>query len=158
MGRGIGFEVAKVVFRGYGAPGRLQKMHDDAIERRTKLALDSENENQEQQLQDMKLEHEEERLRKRRQMEAETKAHERELQKAAHEAKQLELLQERQTQLEHLASMQKTLSLSSEQLAAYLLASEQGPPAKLVQIIGEDGISQSNHSSSQTSFIIQEAA
>merc|ERR1712032_23411 len=75
--------------------------------------------------------HEEERLRKRRQMEAETKAHERELQKAAHEAKQLELLQERQTQLEHLASMQKTPSLSSEQLAAYLLASEQGPPAKL---------------------------
>merc|ERR1712194_1009959 len=94
-------------------------MHDDAIERRTKLALDSENENQEQ------------RLRKRRQMEAETKAHERELQKAAHEAKQLELLQERQTQLEHLASMHKTLSLSSEQLAAYLLASEQGPQRSL---------------------------
>merc|ERR1719291_1373553 len=86
----------------------------------------------------MKLEHEEERLRKRRQMEAETKVHERELQKAAHEAKQLELLQERQTQLEHLASMQKTLSFSSEQLAAYLLASEQGPPAKLVQVIGKD--------------------
>merc|ERR1719361_2326403 len=54
--RGIGFEVNKVVFRGYGAPQRLQKMHDDAIERRTKLALDSEHENQEQQLQDMKLE------------------------------------------------------------------------------------------------------
>jgi len=156
--RGIGFEVNKVVFRGYGAPERLQKMHDDAIERRTKLALDGENENQEQQLEDMKLEHEEERLRKRRQMEAETKVHERELQKAAHEAKQLELLQERQTQLEHLANMQKTLSLSSEQLAAYLLASEQGPPAKLVQIIGKDGIGQSSHSSSQTSFIIQEAA
>merc|ERR1711879_692855 len=78
--RGIGFEVNKVVFRGYGAPERLQKMHDDAIERRTKLALDSENENQEQQLEDMKLEHEEERLRKRRHMEAETKVHERELQ------------------------------------------------------------------------------
>merc|ERR1712151_243108 len=155
--RGIGFEVTKVVFRGYGAPGRLQKMHDDAIERRTKLILDSENENQEQQLEDMKLEHEEERLRKRRQMEAETKAHERELQKAAHEAKQLELLQERQTQLEHLASMQKTLSLSSEQLAAYLLASEQGPPAKLVQIIGKAGIGQSNHSSCQTSFILQDS-
>merc|ERR1712032_358931 len=102
--------------------------------------------------------HEEERLRKRRQMEAETKVHERELQKAAHEAKQLELLQERQTQLEHLASMQKTLSLSSEQLAAYLLASEQGPPAKLVQIIGKDGIGQSSHSSNQTSFILQDTA
>merc|ERR1712151_184543 len=79
--KGIGFEVTKVVFRGYGAPQRLQRMHDDAIERRTKLALERENEEQEQQLQDMKLEREEARLRKRRQMEWETKAHERELQK-----------------------------------------------------------------------------
>merc|ERR1712113_1380747 len=84
--KGIGFEVTKVVFRGYGAPTRLQKMHDDAIERRTKLALDRENGDQEQQLQDMQLEHEEGRLRKRRQIEAETKAHEREIQRAAHEA------------------------------------------------------------------------
>merc|ERR1712048_1167746 len=57
--RGIGFEVTKVVFRGYGAPQRLQKMHDDAIERRTKLALDRENEEQEQRLQGMNLEREE---------------------------------------------------------------------------------------------------
>merc|ERR1712139_374927 len=76
---GIGFEVAKVVFRGYGAPSRLQKMHDDAIERRTKLALERENEDQEQQLLDMKLEHEEMRLRKRRIMEMDTKEHERKL-------------------------------------------------------------------------------
>merc|ERR1711988_790581 len=62
--KGIGFEVTKVVFRGYGAPSRLQKMHDDAIERRTKLVLERENEEQEQQLQDIKLEREEARLRK----------------------------------------------------------------------------------------------
>merc|ERR1712072_396501 len=78
--RGIGFEVTKVVFRGYGAPQRLQKMHDDAIERRTKLALERENEEQEQQLQDLKLDRENDRLRKRRQMEAATKEHERRLQ------------------------------------------------------------------------------
>merc|ERR1712032_306608 len=66
--KSIGFEVTRVVFRGYGAPQRLQKMHDDAIERRTKLVLDRENEDQEQRLQDMKLEHEEARLRKRQQM------------------------------------------------------------------------------------------
>merc|ERR1712057_109383 len=94
--RGIGFEVTKVVFRGYGAPQRLHKMHDDAIERRTKLALERENEDQEQELLDMKLEHEEERLRRRRQMEMDTKEHERKLQRAAHEAKQRELLEERQ--------------------------------------------------------------
>merc|ERR1712125_316312 len=79
--RGIGFEVTKVVFRGYGAPARLQKMHDDAIERRTKLALERENEEQEQQMLDMKLEHEEERLRKQRHMEMETKEHDRRLQR-----------------------------------------------------------------------------
>merc|ERR1719331_1208885 len=38
----IGFEVGKVVFRGYDAPQRLQKMHDDAIEQRTQLALQKE--------------------------------------------------------------------------------------------------------------------
>lgn len=136
--KGIGFEITKVVFRGYGAPQRLQKMHDDAIERRTKLALDRENEEQEQRLQDMKLEREEARLRKRRQMEWETKAHERELQRAAHEQEQAEQLTERQARLEHLASMKASLDLSGEQLAAYLLASEQGPPAKLVQVVGRD--------------------
>merc|ERR1712087_282800 len=55
--KGIGFSITKVVFRGYGAPQRLQKMHDDAIERRTKLVLERENEDQEQHLLDMKLEH-----------------------------------------------------------------------------------------------------
>merc|ERR1711881_667926 len=86
--RGIGFEVTKVVFRGYGAPSRLQKMHDDAIEKRTKLVLERENEDQEQKMLDMKLQHEQERQRKKRHMETETREHERKLQRAAHEAKQ----------------------------------------------------------------------
>merc|ERR1719389_1456958 len=68
--KGIGFEVTKVVFRGYAAPDRLQRMHDDAIERRTKLALDRETEEQEQGLEDMRLRREEERLRRQREMEA----------------------------------------------------------------------------------------
>merc|ERR1740138_2038529 len=134
--KGIGFEVTKVVFRGYGAPQRLQKMHDDAIERRTKLALDRENEDQEQTLQDMKIAREQERLRKRQKMEKETKAHELELQREAHEAKQQEILRDRQSRLEHLANMKANLDLSGDQLASYLLASEQGPPAKVIQIQG----------------------
>merc|ERR550537_1411339 len=103
--KGIGFEVTKVVFRGYGAPPRLQKMHDDAIERRTKLALERENEDQEQQMLDMKLEHEQERQQKKRQMEVEAKEHERKLQRATHEAKQKEVFEERQAQLEHLGNL-----------------------------------------------------
>jgi hypothetical protein len=152
--KGIGFEVTKVVFRGYGAPQRLQKMHDDAIERRTKLALEREIEDQEQQLMDMKLEHEEERLRKRRQMEMETKEHERKLQRAAHEANQQEQVDNRQAQLEHLTNMKKTLGISGNELSAYLLALEQGPPSKVVQIVGGQG----DGNSSRSSFIIQDTA
>merc|ERR1712070_775063 len=109
---GIGFEVTKVVFRGYGAPTRLQKMHDDAIERRTKLALERENEDQEQKLLDMKLVHEEERLRKRRDVETETHEHERKLQRAAHEAKQQELKEKQEAQLQHLSNMKSVLGIS----------------------------------------------
>merc|ERR1712070_1205191 len=99
----IGFEVTKVVFRGYGAPQRLQKMHDDAIERRTKLALDKETEEQEQGLEDLRLERENERLKHRQQMETETKTHERELRRAEHEAGQLEEKEQRLAQREHLS-------------------------------------------------------
>lgn len=151
--KGIGFEVTKVVFRGYGAPQRLQKMHDDAIERRTQLALDRENQEQEQQLQDIKLEREEARLRKKRAMETETKEHERKLQRAAHEAKQLEMSEKQDAQLKHLGSMKSVLGLSSEQLATYVVASEQGPPAKLVQIVGGG-----SHHSTASSFVIQDSA
>jgi regulator of protease activity HflC (stomatin/prohibitin superfamily) len=139
--KSIGFEITKVVFRGYGAPQRLQKMHDDAIERRTKLALERENEEQEQQLQDLKLDRENERLCKRRQMETATKTHELELQRAAHEAKQREHADKRDAHLNHVEKMKSTLNMTSEQIATYLLASEQGPPAKLIQIVGKDGAS-----------------
>src|SRR5439155_3326069 len=36
----IGYRVNKVVSRGYGASGKLQAMHDGAIEARTKLKLE----------------------------------------------------------------------------------------------------------------------
>merc|ERR1711959_90082 len=114
--KNIGFEVTKVVFRGYGAPQRLQKMHDDAIERRTKLALERETEDQEQQLMDMKLDREEEREKRKRQMETDAKAHEREIQKLAHQAEQAEKQAERQAKFEHLARLQKDLGISTDQL------------------------------------------
>jgi len=36
----IGYEVSKVVFRGYYASEQLQRMHDGAIEARVKLKLE----------------------------------------------------------------------------------------------------------------------
>lgn len=53
--KSIGFDVTKVVYRGYTAPPRLQSMHDDAIQARTQLRLEAETEEQAQRLADMKL-------------------------------------------------------------------------------------------------------
>lgn len=50
-----GYRITNVVYRGYGAAESLQKMHNQAIEARTKLQLDRETEQQAQQLEDFKL-------------------------------------------------------------------------------------------------------
>jgi hypothetical protein len=50
-----GYQINKVVYRGYGAPDRLQAMHDQAIEARTKLQLERATEQQAQELEDFKL-------------------------------------------------------------------------------------------------------
>jgi hypothetical protein len=50
-----GYRIAKVVYRGYGAPDRLQAMHDQAIEARTRLQLERATEQQAQELEDYKL-------------------------------------------------------------------------------------------------------
>ncbi len=50
-----GYRINKVVYRGYGAPDRLQAMHDQAIEARTRLQLERATEQQAQELEDDKL-------------------------------------------------------------------------------------------------------
>ena len=83
----IGYQINKVVYRGYYASDKLQKMHDDAIECRTQLRLAAETERQSQELADMKLTGEFERAATRQEMEeAETK-HQNRLHELAHEAK-----------------------------------------------------------------------
>merc|ERR1711988_613790 len=83
-----GLTVSKVVFRGFLAPQRLQKMHDDAIERRTKLVLERESEVQEQKLTDERLAKEEEREKTKREMETAKAAHRACLQRSEFEAAQ----------------------------------------------------------------------
>jgi hypothetical protein len=51
-----GYRINKVVYRGYGAPENLQRMHDEAIESRTRLALERATQQQAQDLEDFKLE------------------------------------------------------------------------------------------------------
>merc|ERR550537_1234850 len=83
-----GLTVSKVVFRGFIAPQRLQKMHDDAIERRTKLVLERESEIQEQKLTDERLSKEEEREKTKRAMEAAKAEHRARLQRSEFEEAQ----------------------------------------------------------------------
>src|SRR5262249_45107455 len=51
-----GYRINKVVYRGDGAPDPPQRMHDEAIEQRTRLALERATQEQAQDLEDFKLE------------------------------------------------------------------------------------------------------
>ena len=61
-----GYRITKVVYRGYGAPSSLQKMHDEAIEARTRLQLERATEQQAQDLENYKLDAQIARAGKRR--------------------------------------------------------------------------------------------
>jgi hypothetical protein len=76
-----GYRINKVVYRGYGAPERLQAMHDQAIEARTKLQLERETERQVQEVASAKLESDLERAAKRRVEQSHEVEHEVELQR-----------------------------------------------------------------------------
>jgi hypothetical protein len=62
----IGYRINNVVYRGYGAAESLQKMHDQAIEARTRLQLERATEEQTQQLEDYRLQSQLARASKRR--------------------------------------------------------------------------------------------
>ena len=81
-----GYRINKVVYRGYGAPERLQQMHDQAIEARTKLQLERATEQQAQDLENYKLESQMLRAGKRRQEQTAEVAHQLELDQKKQEA------------------------------------------------------------------------
>ncbi len=81
-----GYRINKVVYRGYGAPERLQSMHDQAIEARTKLQLERATEQQAQDLESFKLESQMLRAGKRRHEQTAEVAHQLELDQKKQEA------------------------------------------------------------------------
>ena len=81
-----GYRINKVVYRGYGAPERLQQMHDQAIEARTKLQLERATEQQAQDLEDFKLDSQLLRAGKRRHEQTAEVEHELELARKRQEA------------------------------------------------------------------------
>jgi hypothetical protein len=82
-----GYRINKVVYRGYGAPTALQKMHDEAIEARTKLQLQRATEQQAQDLENYKLDCQITRAIKRRQEQSAEVDHDLDMVKRRHEAK-----------------------------------------------------------------------
>jgi hypothetical protein len=54
-GEQSGYKIDKVVYRGYGAPAALQRLHDEATEARVKLQLQRATEKQAQELEDFRL-------------------------------------------------------------------------------------------------------
>lgn len=85
-----GYRINNVVYRGYGAPDSLQKMHDQAIEARTRLQLERATEQQAQDLEDYKLECQLARASKRRTEQASEVQHDLELDRHRGEAKRKE--------------------------------------------------------------------
>jgi len=67
----VGYNVTKVVFRGFQAGDKLQAMHDNAIQERTRLRLKEENAAQEQRAMDMELDAARRRATKEAELEAE---------------------------------------------------------------------------------------
>ncbi len=61
-----GYRINNVVYRGYGAPDSLQRMHDEAIQSRTRLRLERATEEQSQDVEDYKLKCQMERAQRRR--------------------------------------------------------------------------------------------
>lgn len=64
----VGYDITKVVFRGYGTSPKLQDMHNSAIESRTQIRLRGENETETQNLEDFKLEKLQQRKEKEREI------------------------------------------------------------------------------------------
>ncbi|KAK3777728.1 hypothetical protein RRG08_021838 [Elysia crispata] len=100
----IGYNVSKVVFRGYYAHDKLQRMHDMMITRRTNLRIQYEQEVQEQTMTDLKLKAEVDRMEQEQQMELEKLLHEQKMEKASLEH---HLALERKSHEQKISKMQQ---------------------------------------------------
>lgn len=120
----IGYRINKVVYRGYVASDKLQLMHDDAIEARTGLKLESETEEQAQELADLKLQREAQRAQKQQDMERLETEHAQRLKQLNHE----QVLRQAKAEQEQAATTQREdnaielehTRLKNEEQAGYL--------------------------------------
>ena len=109
-----GYRINKVVYRGYGAPDSLQKMHNEAIEARTRLQLERATEQQAQDVENYKLDCQLDRSTKRRGEQKAEVEHELELARKKNEA-QLAEQQRRQEASRQQHSADAALELQLQQ-------------------------------------------
>ena len=81
----IGYNISKIVFRGYIVNQKLQEMHNEAIEKRTRLILTKESEVENQKLEDFKLEKMLEREAAKQKLELDKAMHVEKMKKISHE-------------------------------------------------------------------------
>lgn len=110
----IGYKINNVVYRGYGAADSLQKMHDQAIEARTRLQLDRATEEQTQDLENYRLESQLTRSAKRRSEQTDEVRHDIELNKEKQEAD----LKRQQAKHEFLRNQRKADAELQQEIAA----------------------------------------
>lgn len=142
----IGYQINKVVYRGYHATSALQDMHNKAIETRTFLKLESETEKQAQLLADYKQEKAAERAKAIRKMEEETALHQNRLAKLAHEEKIRQKVLEFESDRKHQESVYKmdteffqTVKTLDVDMTKYLVSKSQS----VEKVIKFDGLSES---------------
>jgi hypothetical protein len=151
----IGYEINKVVYRGYLASDALQAMHDNAIEARTHLKLEDETQRQAQELEDMKMERELLRATARRQSEEEATLHQVRLAQLDHEEKLRQRRASEEQRIEHKrllhqVSLEHQQAMNREQaaflgsirdmqvdLTRYLVAQYQHPD-RLIRVDGQN--------------------
>lgn len=127
-----GYEIAKIVYRGYRAPANIQEMHDAAIESRTRLALERDTEQQAQELADYKLDRRLARAEKEREERRAELAAELEHQKQRQDAERRHQAEVNATARQHLEALQAM----GVDLTAYLT---QGRADRVIEVRGNGG-------------------
>ncbi|KAK7499296.1 hypothetical protein BaRGS_00009556 [Batillaria attramentaria] len=150
----IGYKVSKVVFRGYHAHDKLQRMHDTAIAKRTDLKLTFEKEEREQALIDSQLHSEMNRMEQEQKMEMaalehkqrlerEQVTHQLTMEKQKHQQSQLKEQQEHEAHLraKKWADKQRLSHLTSLHSLGVkvtdVLLAESHRPAEVVQVLSD---------------------
>ena len=136
----IGYHINKVVYRGYTAGPKLQAMHDNAIETRTRLVLETETEQQQQELIDLKQAREHDRAERTRTEENRTLTHRLETRRQKHaqeQAFEADRQAQEQANREALQDLEKQrlthLQEAGADLTAILVAQEHNPD-KLIRL------------------------